>query len=60
MVCIRPNLLQAISIVTRNMHDPGRGHREVVKWILWCVKGTIDVGLIFEKQTNVKKVYRVC
>jgi len=20
-----------------------------VKWILWCIKGTIDVGLVFKK-----------
>ena len=31
------------------MHDPDRGHWEAVKWALQYIKGTIDVGLIFEK-----------
>jgi len=26
MVCMRPDLTQAISMVSRYMHDPGRGH----------------------------------
>ena len=60
MVCIRPDLSQAINIVRKNMHDPDTSHREVVKWILRCIKGTIDVGLIFQKDTNVKQVYKVC
>ena len=31
MVCTRLDLLQAVSMVNRNMHDPGRSHWEVVK-----------------------------
>jgi len=34
MVCTRPDLSQAVSMVSRYMHDPGRGHWETVKWIL--------------------------
>ena len=26
MVCTRPDLSQAVSIVSRYMHDPGQGH----------------------------------
>jgi len=26
MVCVRPNLSQTVSMVSRYMHDPGRGH----------------------------------
>jgi hypothetical protein len=26
MVCTRPNILQAVSMVSRYMHDPGKGH----------------------------------
>ena len=28
MVCTRPDLLQAVSMISRYMHDPGRGHYE--------------------------------
>ena len=47
MVCAIPNLSQAVSMISRYMHDPGRGHWEAVKWILRYIKGTIDVGLVF-------------
>ena len=46
MVCTRPNLSQAVSMVSRYMHDPGQGHWEAVKWTLRYIKGTIDVGLV--------------
>jgi len=31
MVCTRPYLSQAVSMVSRYMQDPGRGHWDVVK-----------------------------
>jgi len=31
MVCTRPDLSQAVSMISRYMHDPGRGHWEAVK-----------------------------
>ena len=49
MVCTRPDLSQAISMVSRYMHDPGQGHWEVVKWILRYIKCTIDIDLVFKK-----------
>jgi len=37
------------------MHDPGKGHWEAVRWILRYIKGTIDVGLLFEKDVEGKQ-----
>ena len=34
MVCTRPNILQAVSVVSRNMANPRKEHWQVVKWIL--------------------------
>ena len=48
-MCTRPDSSQVVSIVSRYMHDPGRGHWEEVKWILWYIKVIIDIGLIFKK-----------
>ena len=56
MVCTRLHLSQVVSMVSRYMHDPGRDHWEVVKWILRYIKGTIDVGLVFEKDTTGKQM----
>ena len=55
MVCTRPDLSQAVSMVSRYMHDPGRGHWEAVKWILRYIKGTVDEGLVFEKANDGKQ-----
>ena len=55
MVCTKFNLLQAVSIVSRHMHDPGRDYWEAMKWILRYIKGTIDVGLIFKKNVTVSR-----
>lgn len=34
MVCTRPEISQAISMVSRYMHNPGKDYWNVVKWIL--------------------------
>jgi len=44
-----PDLSQAVSTVSRYMHDSGKSHWEAVRSILRYIKGTVDVGLIFEK-----------
>jgi len=54
MVCIRPDLSQAVNMISRYMHDPDKGHWETVRWILQYIKGTVDVGLIFEKDERGK------
>ena len=37
------------------MHNPGQGHWEAMKWILRYTKGTIDVELVFEKDSTGKQ-----
>ncbi|KAH9761191.1 hypothetical protein KPL70_000407 [Citrus sinensis] len=49
MVCTRPDISQAVSMVSRYMHDPGKSHWLTVKWILRYLYGTVDVGLLFKK-----------
>ena len=34
MVCTRPDISHAVGIVSRYMHNPGKEHWQVVKWIL--------------------------
>jgi len=54
MVCTRPDLSQALSMISRYMRDPGKDHWEVVKWVLRYIKGTMDVGLVFKKDSTSK------
>ncbi|GJR24070.1 hypothetical protein Tco_0972597 [Tanacetum coccineum] len=49
MVCTRPDLAHAASVVSRYMHNPGKIHWEAVKCILRYLKGTSNIGLSFEK-----------
>ena len=55
MMRTRPNSSQAVSMVSRYMHDPGRGHWDVVKWILRYIKSTMDVGLVYERDHRGKQ-----
>ncbi|KAE8692332.1 hypothetical protein F3Y22_tig00110840pilonHSYRG00095 [Hibiscus syriacus] len=49
MVCTRPDISQAVGVVSRYMHDPGKEHWEAVKWILRYILNTVDVGLVFQQ-----------
>lgn len=51
MVCTRPNISQAVSVVSRFMVNPGKAHWEAVKWILRYLKGTINTSLHFGGDT---------
>jgi hypothetical protein len=49
IVCMRPDISQAVSMVSRYMHDPEKRHWQAAKWILQYIMGTVDVGLKFER-----------
>jgi len=44
-------------MISRYMHDPHKGQWEAVRWIPRYIKGTLDVGLIFEKDECGKHEY---
>ena len=47
MVCTRPDIAQVVSVVSRYLACPGKGHWEAVKWIFRYLKGTINAYLEF-------------
>ena len=49
MVCTRPDISQAVGVVSRYMHDPGKEHWQAVKWILRYILNTVDIGLVFQQ-----------
>ncbi|KAH9688510.1 hypothetical protein KPL70_015142 [Citrus sinensis] len=55
MVCTRSDISHAVSIVSRYMHNPGKGHWQAVKWILRHIQKTMDVGLLFERDDTLGK-----
>ena len=52
MVCTRPDLAYAMSIVSRYMSNPGKRHWEAVKWILRYLKGTVGTCLLFDAKAQ--------
>ncbi|KAL5553855.1 hypothetical protein UlMin_041256 [Ulmus minor] len=49
MVCTRPNIAHAVSLVSRYMANPGKAHWEVVKWLLRYLKGSLNCGLLYKR-----------
>lgn len=54
MVCTRPDLAYATSLVSRFMAKPGKAHWEAVNWILRYLKGTETKGLVYGKKSGNK------
>ena len=52
MVCTRPDISQAVSVVSRYMANPGKEHWQAVKWILRYLKGTLNICLEFGRNKN--------
>ncbi|XP_060200096.1 secreted RxLR effector protein 161-like [Lycium barbarum] len=52
MVCTRPDIAQAMSVVSRFMYNLGKTHWEAIKWILRYLKGSSNVGLTFCRMRN--------
>lgn len=48
MICTRPGLAYAVSLVGRFMATSDKEHWQGMKWILRYVKGTLDLGLCFD------------
>jgi hypothetical protein len=47
MVCTKPNLAHAVSVVSKYMENPRRQHWDAVKWIFKYLKGTTNYGITF-------------
>ncbi|KAL4582349.1 hypothetical protein LXL04_006896 [Taraxacum kok-saghyz] len=47
MVCTRPDIAQAVGVVSRYLANPGKQHWEAVKWILRYLNGTSKLRLCY-------------
>ena len=52
MICTRPDLAHAISVTSRYMKEYGREHWLALKWIMRYIKGSKNVGILFQKQED--------
>ena len=56
---VRPDISQAVSMVSRYIYNPGKNQWLAVKWILRYLYGTVDVGLLFKKDCD-QQCIRYC
>ncbi|KAK3026864.1 hypothetical protein RJ639_041991 [Escallonia herrerae] len=49
MVCTRPDISHAVSMVSRYMGNPGKKHRDAVKWIFRYLTGSTNFGITFDR-----------
>nr|GEW17092.1 retrovirus-related Pol polyprotein from transposon TNT 1-94 [Tanacetum cinerariifolium] len=47
MVCTRPDIAYATSVVSKYLANMGKIHWEAVKWILKYLRGTANMGLVY-------------
>ena len=52
MVCSRPDLSHALSVVSRFMGNPGKEHWRAVQWIFRYLRGTSNACLRFGKSRD--------
>ncbi|XP_042983134.1 secreted RxLR effector protein 161-like [Carya illinoinensis] len=52
-VCTRPDLIYAVSVVSRFMSNPVKAHWQAIKWLLRYISGTTVLGLKYGN--NVKE-----
>jgi hypothetical protein len=52
MVCTRPDLAQAVSVVSKFMANPGRHYWDAVKLIFKFLRGTTNYGITFAGQKS--------
>ncbi|WVZ79655.1 hypothetical protein U9M48_027210 [Paspalum notatum var. saurae] len=57
MVCSRPDLSHALSVVSRYMANPGKEHWRAVQWIFIYLRGTSSACLQFGKSRDGLVVY---
>jgi hypothetical protein len=50
MVCTRPDIAYAVSVVSRFMSKPRKEHWKVVQWILHFLRGTSTYGLMLDQR----------
>ncbi|KAE8701279.1 putative serine-threonine protein kinase, plant-type [Hibiscus syriacus] len=57
MICTRPDIAQAVGVVSRYMANPGRKHWNTVKRILRYIKGTSNIALCYGGSNLLINVY---
>jgi len=52
MICTRPDLAYAVSVLSKYMANPGLDHWLAMKWVLKYVNSIVNYGLIYKYTSN--------
>ena len=55
MVCTRPDIAQAVGVLSRFMSNPGKEHLTFVKRVFRYLQGTFDYCLVYHGTNNIDK-----
>jgi len=55
MVCTRPNIAHAVSLVSRFMANPGKSHWQALKWMLRYIIGSLGRVLVYGGARNSRR-----
>ena len=47
MICTRPDIAYAVSLISRYMSNPGKAHWQALKWIIRYINGSLNRVLIY-------------
>ena len=56
MVCTRPDIAQAVGVLSRFMSKPGKEHLTAVKRVFRYLSGTSDYGLCYQERPGLYRV----
>ena len=56
MICTKPDIAHAVSVVSKFMANSGKVHWNVIKWILQYLKGTKDFSIKFRRSSGVEEL----
>lgn len=56
MISIRPDIAQAVGVLSTFMSKPKRMHWKTIKWVLRYLRGTINIALSFKGEKVQYKV----
>jgi ATP-binding cassette subfamily B (MDR/TAP) protein 1 len=54
MVYTHLEISHVVSVVSKFMINPGKVHKHTVKWILCYLKGSTDIGMIYNKSSGTR------
>ena len=54
MACAHPYISHVVSMVNMFIENPNEGYWEAMKWLLHYLRGTTDIGLVYDRGSSTR------